>query len=78
MTRAELAEIKERAELTPGGSWFWTSASLESGDFQQFLLWACQDANGRLYIGVQDEVAEFIRHARADVLKLVAELERRI
>lgn len=76
MTKEELAEIRERAELTPSGRWVWTSYGLTVGDFEELLLWVTQDKYNVLYLGAQEEVAEFIACAREDVIRLLDEVER--
>ena len=76
MTKEELAEIRERVELTPIGKWWWTPSSLEGNENEAQLLWVARDLHDNLYIGAQEEVAEFIPHAREDIPKLLDEIER--
>lgn len=76
MTKEELAEIRERVELTPIGKWWWTPSSLEGSENEAPLLWVVRDLHDNLYIGAQEEVAEFIPHAREDIPKLLDEIER--
>ena len=76
MTKEELAEIRERVELTPIGKWWWTPSSLEGNENEAQLLWVARDLHDKLYIGAQEEVAEFIPCAREDIPRLLDEVER--
>lgn len=78
LTQAELNEIKERAEKAVSGPW---SVDVQTESCDQY---------GEIYEIVQSDVflapvvaesnseadAEFIAHAREDIPKLVAEVER--
>lgn len=75
MKPEELKIIRERAELTPGGKWSWKPDRLISDETEAALAWAVSDVNDDLYIGLMEEVAEFIPHAREDILKLLDEAE---
>ena len=73
ITNAELTQMKERAEKATGGPWehdVWSNAITNDGGSVDII----SNVDGQ--ISVYDNDAEFIAHAREDVPRLVAEVER--
>ncbi|WPS88785.1 hypothetical protein SMD22_07490 [Brevibacillus halotolerans] len=77
MTREEIGAMRERAEKATEGSWKWQEyydCSLSNSEGNVIVEAVGDDMS---YIKVlRDEDAEFIAHAREDIPKLLAEIER--
>ncbi|ATO50979.1 hypothetical protein P4V86_15555 [Brevibacillus laterosporus] len=77
MTREEIGAIRERAEKATEGSWKWQEyydCSLSNSEGNVIVTVVGDDMS---YIKVlRNEDAEFIAHAREDIPKLLAEIER--
>lgn len=65
LTQEELAEIRKRTEASTPGPWKESKLYIEFGDSSERLADVCNRID-----------AEFIAHAREDVPKLLAEIER--
>jgi hypothetical protein len=79
ITAAELAAIRERAEKATPGPWGWSDAKVRDGKYV-FVPQGSYLADTLIMFGDTyengEQDAEFIAHAREDIPKLLAEIER--
>jgi hypothetical protein len=88
MTNEELKAIRERAEAATPGPWYWEKLDADGWNDTEMPCLVSASDEGVMDFGdceqyyptegspPNDEDAEFIAHAREDVPKLLAEIER--
>jgi hypothetical protein len=88
MTNEELKAIRERTEAATPGPWYWEKLDADGWNDTEMPYLASASDEGVMHFGdceqyypsegspPNDEDAEFIAHAREDVPKLLAEIER--
>lgn len=77
MTTEMIAAIRERAERATPGPWQWEMLRrgvMGADTLVAMAVWG--DEVTEQYIAISDADAEFIAHAREDIPKLLAEIER--
>src|SRR5690625_5427735 len=73
----ELSEIRERAEKATEGKWYYEiDGDLYSEKARERVMYPYLTAESIPYIKVSKEDAAFIAHAREDIPKLLAEVDR--
>ena len=74
LTDEELAEIRERAEKATRGPWKWNNRGELFSEDGRVIYYDKSEYNFPIAVSYYDE--EFIAHAREDIPKLLAEIER--
>jgi hypothetical protein len=88
MKREELEAIRKRSEAATPGPWYWDKFNLDEDDYDTEMPYLNSEKDSIMDFGDGEQFyptegtppneadAEFIAHAREDVPKLLAEIER--
>lgn len=76
LTTQEIEAIRERAEKATEGPWYYALNINEQTGEPDVLPHVISDTQEVISENMYDENAEFIAHAREDIPKLLAEVER--
>lgn len=76
LTKEELESIRKRAEAATPGPWFWLDDGRLYSDGADKVIGEVIEGKDETWFDLFDANAEFIAHAREDIPKLLAEIER--